>query len=198
MAYSDFTFSKIRKRFGIEQDVKLLFDESLVEVAPSLRLAADISDGKSMTVVSEKAKSEFLIAPIIRELQRNNPNITIFSGVSFNVENEKELTGVPDFLMSARPRKVQVEAPVFCLLEAKNQSIEEGLAQCAAEMYAARLFNQQTGDPYEIIYGAVTNAFDWVFLKLEDNTIFIDSNRYYLNELPKILGVFQVIIDSYK
>ena len=198
MAYSDFTFSKIRKRFGIEQDVKLLFDESLVEVAPSLRLAADISDGKSMTVVSEKAKSEFLIAPIIRELQRNNPNITIFSGVSFNVENEKELTGVPDFLMSARPRKVQVEAPVFCLLEAKNQSIEEGLAQCAAEMYAARLFNQQTGDPYEIIYGAVTNAFDWIFLKLEDNTIFIDSNRYYLNELPKILGVFQVIIDSYK
>ena len=198
MAYSDFTFSKIRKRFGIEQDVKLLFDESLIEVAPSSRLAADISDGKSMTVVSEKAKSEFLIAPIIRELQRNNPNITIFSGVSFNVENEKELTGVPDFLMSARPRKVQVEAPVFCLLEAKNQSIEEGLAQCAAEMYAARLFNQQTGDPYEIIYGAVTNAFDWVFLKLEDNTIFIDSNRYYLNELPKILGVFQVIIDSYK
>ena len=198
MAYSDFTFSKIRKRFGIEQDVKLLFDESLIEVAPSSRLAADISDGKNMTVVSEKAKSEFLIAPIIRELQRNNPNITIFSGVSFNVENEKELTGVPDFLMSARPRKVQVEAPVFCLLEAKNQSIEEGLAQCAAEMYAARLFNQQTGDPYEIIYGAVTNAFDWVFLKLEDNTIFIDSNRYYLNELPKILGVFQVIIDSYK
>lgn len=198
MAFSDFTFAKIKQRFGIEQDAKNLFPEDLAGIAPSQRLAADIADGQNMTVVSEKAKSEFLIAPIIRELQRNNPNITIFSGVSFNVENETELTGVPDFLMSAKPRKVQVEAPVFCLLEAKNQSIEEGLAQCAAEMYAARLFNQQTDEPYETIYGAVTNAFDWVFLKLEEDKIYVDSTRYYLNELPKLLHIFQTIIDAYK
>jgi hypothetical protein len=50
------------------------------------------------------------------------------------------------------------------------------------------------GEPYETIYGAVTNAFEWVFLKLEGDTVYIDHNRYYLNELPKILGVFQYVI----
>ena len=33
-------------------------------------------------------------------------------------------------------------------------------------MYAARLFNQQSDEPFETIYGAVTDGYDWSFLKL--------------------------------
>ncbi len=47
------------------------------------------------------------------------------------------------------------------------------------------------------IYGAVTNAYEWVFLKLEGNTVFVDKKRYYLNELPKLLGVLQFITNQY-
>ena len=65
-------------------------------------------------------------------------------------------------------------------------------------MYAARLFNKQMNEPYETIYGVVTNAFDWVFLKLEGDTVWIDTQRYFLNDLPKILGIFQWIINQYK
>jgi len=65
-------------------------------------------------------------------------------------------------------------------------------------MYAARLFNLENGDPYETIYGAVTNAYDWIFLKLEGKTVFIDRERYFLNDLPKILGILQFIVDQYK
>ncbi|MEM6698189.1 MAG: hypothetical protein AAF806_12045 [Bacteroidota bacterium] len=43
-------------------------------------------------------------------------------------------------------------------------------------------------EDHRIIYGAVTNAFDWVFLKLEDATVWIDLERYYLNQLPRLLG----------
>ncbi len=69
--------------------------------------------------------------------------------------------------------------------------------QCAAEMYAARLYNIQNNDSYETIYGAVTNAFDWIFLKSEGNTVFVDKERYYLNEPPKLLGILQYIITQY-
>jgi hypothetical protein len=65
-------------------------------------------------------------------------------------------------------------------------------------MYAARLFNQENNEPYETIYGAVTNAYDWVFMKLEGNTIYIDNERYFINELPKLLGILQFIVNQYK
>ncbi len=134
----------------------------------------------------------------MKELQRKNPQITLFSGISFSIEGEKLLNGTPDFMISARPRRADIEAPIFCMVEAKNGIIEEGFAQCAAEMYAARLFNKQMNEPYETIYGVVTNAFDWVFLRLEAEYIWIDTQRYFLNDLPRILGIFQFIINQYK
>lgn len=196
MAYADFTFAKLRTKFGIEQKEIALFET--VQLAPlilSEHLLSDIADARTFPMFSEKAKSEAIIFPIIREIKRNNPNITIFSGYTFNIDNQIELTGAPDFMISAKPRIVEPQCPIFCMVESKNKTPDEGFAQCAAEMYAARLFNQQMGDPYETIYGAVTNAFDWVFLKLEGNTVYIDLNRYYLNELPKLLSIFQYIVD---
>jgi hypothetical protein len=198
MAYSDSTFAKLKSLYGILQDYQNLGLAEVAAVQPSSRLVEDITDGQHIPVISEKAKSEFLIAPIVREIQRNNKNITFFSGVSFNIEGEKLLNGTPDFMISAKARRADVESPIFCMVEAKNGIIEEGYAQCAAEMYAAKLFNEQTNEPIEIIYGVVTNAFEWVFLKLENNSIFIDTERYYLNNLAQILGIFQWIINQNK
>ncbi len=198
MAYSDATFAKLRTEYKILQDYQDFKFNTLVSIPPSTRLAEDIAEGTQMTITSEKAKSEFLLAPIVKELQRKNPQITLFSGINFSIEGEKLLNSTPDFMISARPRRADIEAPIFCMVEAKNGIIEEGFAQCAAEMYAARLFNKQMNEPYETIYGVVTNAFDWVFLRLEAEYIWIDTQRYFLNDLPKILGIFQFIIDQYK
>jgi hypothetical protein len=114
-----------------------------------------------------------------------------------NIESEPDLNGNPDFILSAKPNLIEIAAPIFCLMESKNKSPEEGYAQCAAEMYAARLFNKEMKNDFEIIYGAVTNGYDWVFLKLEGNTIHIDNQRYYLNDLHKLLGVLQFVVNQY-
>ena len=195
MAYSDFTFPKMSARFGIQQEETALFDTANITPAVlSQHLTDDIAESKMFPIMSEKAKSEAIIFPVIKELKRNNPNITIFSGYTFNIDASNDLMGAPDFMISAKPRMVEVQSPVFCLLESKNRTPDEGFAQCAAEMYAARVFNQQTGEAHETIYGAVTNAFEWIFLKLEGNTIYIDTNRYFLNELPTILGILNHVI----
>ena len=82
-------------------------------------------------------------------------------------------------------------------MEAKNRTVEEGLGQCAAEMYAARLFNKEFGQPAEVIFGAVTTGFEWVFLQLQGNEIQIDLDaRIFLNELPVLLGALQWVIDQ--
>jgi hypothetical protein len=199
MAYSNFTLAKLEKDYGLlQQDIFLFKDINLPIIEASQRLKEDLQDAKEVPLMSEKAKSEYIIAPIARELKRNNSFITIFSGYTFNIESDKELSGSPDFLISAKSGIVEPQRPIFCLFESKNKEASEGFAQCAAEMYAARLFNQQNNEPYETIYGAVTNAYDWVFMKLEGNTIFIDKERYFINELPKLLGILQFIVNQYK
>ena len=198
MAYSDFTFAKLKAKFGIDQKSVHLFRQTIVEFVPTSHLLDEIADGIESPLYSEKAKSEALIYPVIRELKKRNKDISVFSGYTFNIDNQSDLTGAPDFMISAKPNIVEPQCPIFCMVESKNKAPDEGFAQCAAEMYAARLFNQQMGDPYETIYGAVTNAFDWVFLKLEGNTAYVDIDRYYLNQLPKLLGILQYIIDVAK
>ena len=71
------------------------------------------------------------------------------------------------------------------------------MTKCGVEMYAARLFNQQTKTDIEVIYSAVTNGYEWLFVKLEENTLYIDTARYSLENPPKILGALQGIIDFY-
>ncbi len=197
MAYSDFTFVKLKQKFDIQQRGISLFKKEKIDlITPSEGLQKYIDKGRAMPLQSEKAKSEALIFPIIRELKDLNENISIFSGYPFNIDSNSELNGAPDFMISAQPEIVEPQSPIFCLVEKKNKTPEDGFAQCAAEMYAARLFNQQNNDPHEIIYGAVTNGYDWVFLKLEANFVFVDTDRYFINELPKLLGILQFIIDQ--
>lgn len=83
-------------------------------------------------------------------------------------------------------------------MEAKNRTIDEGFGQCASEIYAAKLYNEQEGEKTEVIYGCVTNAHDWCFMKLENNTIYVDIDRYYLNRVDEIVGIMLHILNFYE
>ena len=78
----------------------------------------------------------------------------------------------------------------------QNDNLEKGMPQCIAEMYAARLFNERSNNPLNIIYGCVTTGYQWQFLKLENQLIYQDTQVYSLIELPKILGILQFIVES--
>ena len=50
-------------------------------------------------------------------------------------------------------------------------------------MLGARLFNQDEKNDCEIIYGCVTTGEAWQFMKLENEVLYIDSRRYYINNV---------------
>jgi hypothetical protein len=58
-----------------------------------------------------------------------------------------------------------------------------------AEMIAAQIFNKQKGSQFSQILGAVTTGSNWKFMRLEEQTIEVDLNEYYLNQIGKILGI---------
>ncbi len=74
-------------------------------------------------------------------------------------------------------------------MEAKKENITAGLGQCIAEMLAAKIFNERTGNENFTIYGTVTTGSIWQFLKLEGEVIYIDLSEYYLKDVNKILGI---------
>jgi hypothetical protein len=199
MSYSKFTsLAKFCQQYNLKQNStsRLFVGKDIEPCPPSKRLEEDLEEAKMLPLYTEKAKSELVITPLLKEVKRNNPFITFFSGFALNIN--EELSGNPDYVLSAKPDIIEIQAPIFCLFESKNKAPEEGFGQCAAEMYASRLFNQENKEPYLQIYGAVTNAYDWVFMKLDADTIFIDTERYFLNDLPTLLGVMQYIINQYK
>jgi hypothetical protein len=162
-------------------------------------LLSYLADAEQEPLQTEKAKSEYVIAPILKELRRNNPNrFSSFSGYELSVDKALGLTGFCDFVLSATPHKAAITAPIFCLVEAKKDDIEKGTAQCGAEMYAAKLYNEQEGKSRTIIYGCVTTAFSWCFLKLENNILYIDPNYIPLTftEPYRVLAALQWVVDE--
>ena len=192
MAYSDFKLSEIIQKFELTlNEVSGLFGDVPEEESSDL-LTTILKENVDLAVSinTEKARSEMIISPILLELRRKlNNEISLFSGVDFNVDNQQGLNGFCDFLISLSKEQLFVRAPVITLVESKNENLKSGLAQCIAEMLAAQLFNEQKQNQIKIVYGAVTIGTIWQFLKLEDKTISIDLTEYYIKDVKKILGI---------
>lgn len=196
MAYSDFTLTKLRKQFGLEQQKIKLFD-NVTDIQPSAHLIFDIQEGLEMPKNTEKARSENLVSPVLKEVFRHNKKkITLFPGYGLNVDSERGLNGNCDCIIAGRADIMELINPIICLVEAKNGVIEDGYGQCGAEMYAARLYNEDLGTPIPEMFGVVTNGEIWQFLMLEKQTIYFDAETITLDRLPRILGILQNIVDK--
>ena len=182
-SYSAYTLDDLTDLGLSIAEESFLQDKKIGNVEPSAFLIEALERGKRRKLTSEKAKSEHIIAPILSELEEiNNRSFATFSGCKLDVDKQLGLTGFCDFILSKEPKFPSLKAPIFCVVEAKNDNLDVGLAQCIAEMYASQIFNQKKEKPREVIYGATTFGFEWKFLQLIDKKVSIDEDIYYLNE----------------
>lgn len=194
-SYSKFTYEDL-DALQISVQTEALHLETSTLVQPSAWLKETLELNLQLPLASEKAKSEGIIAPILSDLvRRNHFSFTYFSGYNFLVDKEHGLKGRCDFLLSKSPKARRIEWPVLSIVEAKNDNLEEGIPQCVAQLYAANLFNQKHGLPSRPIYGAITYAFNWQFILLEEKKAFVDDRTFTLDQLPLIMGILQRIID---
>jgi hypothetical protein len=196
MGYSN--YKKIRtvvKRFNIDLIVQTLFVD-VSKVTPSDWLNETLKRAEINLLTNEKAKSERLISPILLEVyQPYKTKISFFSGESLDVDNQADLAGPCDFFFSLHPPKPFIDAPIISLAEAKDDDMDWGVAQCAAQLYGAKIFNENEGKSINTLYGCATDGIEWQFIKLEENTFFIDTKIY--TDLEEVLGVWHQIIKSY-
>ncbi|WP_341738829.1 hypothetical protein [Microcoleus sp. CAWBG640] len=199
MPYSQFTIEQIKSSFGIRLSEQVGIFGSIPEASYSnfLSETLDYNIPLALAINSEKSRSELIVMPILIELRKQFSNqISLFSGKDFTVDSQKGLNGFCDFMISKSPEQLIIEAPVIAIVEAKNDNIETGLGQCMAEMIAAQLFNHQKGNEVQKVYGVVTTGSLWKFMQLEDQTITIDLNEYFLGNVGKIVGILRSLIET--
>lgn len=193
MPYSDFSLEKVKRTFQLttSETVDLFGDVPDLECSALLAEILRYNVPLALASNSDKARSEMIISPILIDLRRQlKERINLFSGIDFDVDSERGLNGICDFLSSYSPEILFVSPPVITLVEeAKKENITACLGQCVAQMLAARIFNERAGTEVSTIYGAVTTGSIWKFMKLEGSVISIDLTEYYLKDVNKILGI---------
>lgn len=197
MAYKEFTLASVEQKLGITVSRSTLFSQ-LQPVSPPDWLLDTLVKGRPLAFVSEKSRSEFIVAPILLALREiTGDRVSIYSGERMDVDVAQGLNGECDFILTLTPPLPLMKSPVLTMVEAKKNYIEEGLGQCIAQMVGARLFNQLGGNQTATVFGCVTTGEDWQFLKLQDTNVELDMDRYYIDNVGKILAAFKATIDHF-
>src|SRR5262245_24848642 len=103
MAYADFTLETVASTLQVTtREARLFPGLAPVPVPAWLRDALDRRT--PLALLSEKARSEFIVAPILlacREL--SGGALAVFSGQGLDVDPDKGLVGACDFILSLAP-----------------------------------------------------------------------------------------------
>jgi hypothetical protein len=198
MAFGDFTFPEVQHDLGLILTEADLFSQ-VPALLPREGFAATVAEGATVALAinTEKAKSEFIIAPILLELRHLlGGAVGLFSGVELDVDSARGLNGICDFILTRGPSQFVLSAPLVTIVEAKNDNLRNGLGQCIAAMCAAELYNQKSDKPMPAVYGVVTTGSAWKFLRLMGTTLTLDLKEYYIDNVGKILGVLKHIVEA--
>ncbi len=192
MSFSDFDLKTAVEKFGLveERDRDLFGMVEPIEPSPTMRDWLDEFTPIALGISTEKARSEYIIAPVLFEARRRSkPPMNVLPGVALDVDRPNGLSGFCDFLIARSAEYFYLRAPLVAVVEAKREDIIAGLGQCVAEMVAIRMFNERESKPTRIVYGCVTSGSAWRFLKLEGSTIAVDRPEYHIRDPAKILGI---------
>ena len=128
MEYTDFTLDSVEAELGVGQRPGPIFP-TVTDLIPPPWLADQLARGMELALVSEKARSEFIVAPILLAVRAlSGGRVSILSGSRLDVAPLRRLSGECDFLLSLAEPLPRLRAPLLAVLEAKRNDIDAGLA----------------------------------------------------------------------
>ncbi len=108
--------------------------------------------------------------------------------------------GYVDYLVARQKR--YLEAPFVCVVEAKKDDFEQGLAQCLVEMKACQFNNRSiaASSPSDRsgmvdVIGIVTNGGGWQFYRLREDGTVDESDLFSTGNMADLLGRLRYLFD---
>lgn len=196
MPYTDFSLKTATARFGLRAETAPLFSsEARVPISAKPWLEQTLARGTAFFLSSEKARSEFIVAPLllaVREL--SGDAFCIFSGLRLDVAPVEGLSGPCDFILTVSPPNPIISSPLVVIVQAKQGDMELGWGVCAAQMVAMLRFNQSANSNRDTVYGCVTTGREWQFIRLYDKVLTFDTPILALNQKEIILATFLAML----
>ena len=128
----------------------------------------------------EKSK-ELTIDAFCEEAMEGLERLKIWKGAQLQSERS---AGTVDYLVAER--RDYLDTPFLCIVEAKKDDFEQGLAQCLVEMKACQECNAERAID---ILGIVTNGEGWRFYRLTTNGEVCETALYSNRDGDLLLGV---------
>lgn len=179
-AFSKFTLDEAYKQLKLTQLTPWKIDFTSIAPTDAFQLHLDRLQVFDMERSEEGKK--LLIDAILIEAVQPFTQLKFWKGA--NLESEIA-HGAADYLMTEK--RGYFEAPFLCVIEAKKDDFEQGLAQCLVEMQACQWSNQSIDRAIDI-FGVVTNGRTWQFYNLAlDNAVY-ETLPYSVSDLEGILG----------
>ena len=138
-----------------------------------------------ISLTSEIARREFLIAPVLTDLLHYT-QATL--NIEYPVAVSNQLKGSLDYLLQ--------NEQTFLIVEAKNEDLERGFVQLAIEMIA---IDQWIESDQPIIYGAISTGNIWQFGKFNRQTRIVtqDLNLFRVpTDLDDLLRILVKILNN--
>ena len=140
-----------------------------------------------LSLTSEIARREFLIAPVLTDLLHYT-QATL--NIEYPVAVSNQLKGSLDYLLQ--------NGQTFLIVEAKNEDLERGFVQLAIEMIA---IDQWIESDQPIIYGAISTGNIWQLGKFDRQTRLVtqDLNLFRARaDLDDLLRILVKILNNYQ
>ncbi len=145
---------------------------------------------RSFDLTRSEDSKKLIVDLIFIEAIEPFPNLKVWKGGRLESDIAK---GAADYLITENMG--YIASPMLCVVEAKKDDFEQGLAQCLIEMQACQWNNQQAGRSIDIL-GIVTNGDSWQFYKLTMENQVYETPRHDLINLPIILGILNRIFQD--
>lgn len=138
-----------------------------------------------ITLNSEIAKREFMIAPVLYEVIRD---INAKLNIEYPIYIDEKLSGLIDYLIKSKQQII--------IIEAKRGDLDKGFNQLAAELIA--LDKYEDIETTSTLYGAITIGEVWRFALLDkkNKQIIKDIHTFrYPEDIKDILSKLKGILD---
>lgn len=163
------------------------WDLSFEPIEPSAFLQERLNRMRCFDLQGYEESKKLVIDALCEEALQDFESLRMWKGGRLEGE---VTTGYVDYLLAERRR--YLEAPMLCVVEAKKDDFEQGLAQCLVEMQACQWSNEQIGKQIDV-HGIVSNGQGWSFYRLDLAGQVYESQTFAIARMSDVLGMLNQV-----
>ncbi|MGB8699690.1 MAG: hypothetical protein WCD18_09770 [Thermosynechococcaceae cyanobacterium] len=186
--FSSFSYKEAFKQLNLTQ--LRPWTPEFTEISPSDFFQQHLLRLKRFDLTTSEEAKKLIIDAILAEGIQDFETLKIWKAAALESDT---LNGQADYLIAEN--RAYIEAPLLCIVEAKKDDFEQGLAQCLVEMQACQWNNQQINKVIDVL-GIVTNGEGWKFYKLTTSGVAHETLLYSISDLNAILGLLHSIFQQ--